>query len=71
MADARQQLLAELHEPSGVLTALDDKQAGDLLRLLHRRAAAERAALDTAITAALSALPRLVRIPARAVLFGK
>ncbi|MGX1806061.1 hypothetical protein ACWIGI_10145 [Nocardia sp. NPDC055321] len=70
MTDAKQQLLAELREPREVLTRLTDEQAAELLRLLHRRTATERAALDAAITAALGALPRLVRIPARAILFG-
>jgi len=66
--------MSPLHELLGAdLTVLDElsaDEAADLFAMVQSARTAQQAALDDAIEAALGHLPRLVRVPARRVLFG-
>ncbi|MDO3650680.1 hypothetical protein [Nocardia mangyaensis] len=64
-------LSARLSEPADVLDRLTDEEADLLVRLLDRKLAAAQLSLDQSIDATLAAFPRLIRIPARKILFGK
>ncbi|MEV0031213.1 hypothetical protein [Nocardia sp. NPDC050793] len=71
MTDPKSELLAELTEPREILDQLTDEEATTLLTLLRRAEEQQRQSLDAAIDAAFDVLPRLVRIPARKILFGR
>ncbi|WP_431949645.1 hypothetical protein [Nocardia lijiangensis] len=71
MTDSKTELLAELAEPREIIDQLTDEEATTLLILLRRAEQQQRGSLDAAIDDALEVLPRLVRIPARKILFGK
>ncbi|TLF80770.1 hypothetical protein [Nocardia cyriacigeorgica] len=64
-------LSTRLSEPAEVFEQLTDEEADLLVRLLERKLAAVHLSLDQAIDATLAVLPRLIRIPARKILFGK
>lgn len=71
MSDATTVLLAELGgEPADVLGQLTPDEAATVLSLYLSVRQARRAELDTAIDDTLGFLPRLVRIPARKIMFG-
>ncbi|AYF76784.1 hypothetical protein D7D52_26555 [Nocardia yunnanensis] len=64
-------LQAELAEPQDVLNLLTPAESEQLLTLLRRAKLTQQRNLDAAIDSGLEALPRLVRIPARKILFGR
>ena len=61
----------ELVEPREVLEQLTDSEAEVILELLRTERTRQQASLTTAIDDALEVLPRLIRIPARKILFGR
>ncbi|MFB8274531.1 hypothetical protein [Nocardia colli] len=69
--DHRSALRAELGGLDDVLELLTQEEAEQLLTLLRQARIAQRRSLDRAIDDALQILPRLIRIPARSILFGK
>ncbi|MCP2298300.1 hypothetical protein APR11_004745 [Nocardia amikacinitolerans] len=71
MTDPKRELLAGLAEPREIIDQLTDEEAATLSTLLRRAEQQQRHSLDAAIDASLEVLPRLVRIPARKILFGK
>lgn len=71
MPDATTALLAELGEPADVLRRLDPDEAATLLALVRAARRIRQQRLETAVDDAIGVLPRLVRIPARKILFGK
>ncbi|MFD4433805.1 hypothetical protein [Nocardia sp. NPDC058497] len=71
MSDATTALLAELGEPADVISQLTPDEAVTVLTLYRKARQTRRAELDTAIDDTLGFLPRLVRIPARKIMFGK
>ncbi|MEC3915630.1 hypothetical protein [Nocardia sp. CDC160] len=64
-------LLAELKEPREILERLTPEESARLLTLLRRAQRDQQRSLDAAIDGSLEVLPRLIRIPARKILFGK
>ncbi|MDJ0392664.1 hypothetical protein QMK17_04900 [Rhodococcus sp. G-MC3] len=64
-------LLTELRGPRGVLEKLTADESQHLLDLLLRSKEVEKRRLDAAIDVGLGVLPRLLRIPAKKILFGK
>ncbi|TLG00343.1 hypothetical protein FEK35_24180 [Nocardia cyriacigeorgica] len=64
-------LSARLAEPAEVFEQLTPEEADLLVQLLERKVAAAQLSLDQAIEATFAVLPRLIRIPARKILFGK
>ncbi|MFB7878432.1 hypothetical protein ACFC06_24570 [Nocardia sp. NPDC056064] len=72
MSDATTVLLAELGgEPADVLSRLTQDEAVTVLTLYQTTRQRRRTDLDRAIDDILGFLPRLVRIPARKIMFGK
>ncbi|MGV9616970.1 hypothetical protein [Nocardia xishanensis] len=71
MTEPKSELLAELAEPREIIDQLTDEEATTLLTLLRRAEQQQRHSLDAAIDAGFGVLPRLVRIPARKILFGR
>ncbi|GEM30297.1 hypothetical protein NN3_13040 [Nocardia neocaledoniensis NBRC 108232] len=72
MSDATTVLLTELGgEPADVIAALTPEEAVTVLTLYLKVRQSRRAELETAIDDTLGFLPRLVRIPARKIMFGK
>lgn len=72
MSDATTVLLAELGgEPADVLSRLTQDEAVTVLTLYLTTRQRRRTDLDRAIDDILGFLPRLVRIPARKIMFGK
>ncbi|MFI6866756.1 hypothetical protein [Nocardia sp. NPDC050406] len=64
-------LLSELREPAEVLALLTPEESRQLSDLLRQARLTQQRSLDRAIDDALTVLPRLMRIPARKILFGK
>ncbi len=71
MSDATTVLLAELGEPADVLRRLDPAEAATLLELVQAARRTRQQRLEAAVDDAIGVLPRLMRIPARKILFGK
>ncbi|MBF6215376.1 hypothetical protein IU469_30485 [Nocardia puris] len=71
MSDPRSELRAVLAEPREIIDRLSDEEATTLLASLRRAQTRQQQSLDSAINSALEVLPRLVRIPARKILFGR
>ncbi|MEV0247440.1 hypothetical protein AB0H76_12680 [Nocardia sp. NPDC050712] len=71
MTDHRAALRAALGASGDAAAELTAAEAEQLLGLLRRAESAQRRSLDAAIDETLKILPRLLRIPARAILFGK
>ncbi|MFF2083972.1 hypothetical protein ACFVVM_09350 [Nocardia sp. NPDC058176] len=72
MSDATTVLLTELGgEPADVIRRLTPEEAVTVLTLYLSTKQKRRRDLDTAIDDILGVLPRLVRIPARKIMFGK
>ena len=65
-AALREQLGADL----AVLDELSEPECAELLDLIERVRVTQRKALDTSIAEVLNKLPRLVRGPARKIMFG-
>lgn len=64
---------AELRRELGdldVLAELSDDEAGDLLAMIRETRRTQNKALDRAINDVLRHLPRLVRGPAKKIVFG-
>ncbi|WP_194820193.1 hypothetical protein [Nocardia sp. XZ_19_385] len=64
-------LLDQLGEPAEVLTLLTPSESQRLSDLLRQAKRSEQRSLDETIDRALTVLPRLMRMPARKILFGK
>lgn len=64
-------LLTELKEPREIVESLTPEESAQLLALMRQAMRDQQRSLDTAIDQALQVLPRLARIPARRILFGK
>ncbi|WP_433662308.1 hypothetical protein ACQPW1_09205 [Nocardia sp. CA-128927] len=64
-------LLTELKEPREILESLTPKESDQLLALMRQAMRDQQRSLDAAIDQGLQILPRLARIPARRILFGK
>ncbi|MFI6213399.1 hypothetical protein ACIBCD_15530 [Nocardia brasiliensis] len=64
-------LLATLREPAEVLSQLTPEESRLLFDRLEHVQRAQQRSLDESIDAALAVLPRLMRIPARKILFGR
>ncbi|NNH72739.1 hypothetical protein HLB23_23225 [Nocardia uniformis] len=64
-------LLAELEEPREILELLTPEESAQLLMLVRQAKQNQQRNLDLAIDKSLEVLPRLLRIPARKILFGK
>ncbi|MEV0686719.1 hypothetical protein AB0I35_22895 [Nocardia sp. NPDC050378] len=72
MSDATSALLAELGgRPSDIVEQLTADEAATVLNLYLTARRQRRVELDRAIDDTLGFLPRLVRIPARKIMFGK
>ncbi|WP_227980384.1 hypothetical protein [Nocardia spumae] len=71
MTEATAELLAEIGGPPEVIAQLDQHEAATILALFACARQNQRRSLDRAIDDALGVLPRLIRIPARKILFGK
>ncbi|MGW5575187.1 hypothetical protein ACWEVD_28635 [Nocardia thailandica] len=71
MTDAVAALRAELGVPAGILDSLTPAEAETVLSLFVRARQVRAERLEAAIDDGLQVLPRLVRIPARKILFGK
>ncbi|MBJ8345218.1 hypothetical protein [Antrihabitans sp. YC2-6] len=71
MSGSESELVAELGEPREVLEQLTPEEAAKLLRLFKAAKVEQKKSLDAAIDGILDALPRLIRIPARKILFGR
>jgi hypothetical protein len=65
-AALREQLGADL----AVLDELSESECAELLEMIARVRATQRKALDTSIAEVLGKLPRLIRGPARKIMFG-
>lgn len=70
MTDCTAQLRSELGDDLVVLDTLTSAESAELLDMIHQAAAGQRRALDVALDDVLKHLPRLVRVPARKILFG-
>lgn len=64
-------LLTELKEPREILESLTPEESDQLLALMRQAMRDQQRSLDIAIDQGLQVLPRLARIPARRILFGK
>ncbi|GAB2550787.1 hypothetical protein [Nocardia heshunensis] len=71
MTDHRAALRAVIGGPDEVLAALTQQESELLLTLLQRARIAQRRSLDRAIDDAMKLAPRLLRVAARSILFGK
>lgn len=69
-ADAKTELRRELGDDLDVLALLSDEESSDLLEMLEEARSGQIAALNAAIEETLGHLPRLLRGPARKVMFG-
>jgi hypothetical protein len=65
-AALREQLGADL----AVLDELSEPECAELLDMIARVRATQRKALDSSIAEVLGKLPRLIRGPARGIMFG-
>lgn len=63
-------LRAELGDDLAVLDELTDDECAELLSMVRTAKVDQRKALDDALNEVLRYLPRLVRGPARKILFG-
>jgi hypothetical protein len=63
-------LRRELGGDLEVLAQLAPEECAELLDMVRTAKAAQRQALDDALGQVLGHLPRLVRVPARKILFG-
>lgn len=64
-------LRAQLVGVDEIVAKLTSAEADLLAGLIQRKRVADRRSLDSSLDEALSILPRLVRVPARKILFGK
>ncbi|BDT99293.1 hypothetical protein [Nocardia sputorum] len=71
MTDPRSRLHAALREPADVIAMLTTQESAQLLMMIQRAKQQQRRSLDAAIDAGLGVLPRVVRISAKTILFGK
>lgn len=67
---SRDALRQELAVPDDVVHELTDPEAADLLERYRSTRSAQKKALEESIEVTLRHLPRLVRLPARKILFG-
>ncbi len=70
-ADPASELQAELDGTGDVVALLTEAESAELLELFHRARISRRTALDAAVHELLQNLPRLIRLPARKILFGQ
>lgn len=63
-------LQSELGTDLAVLDLLSERESADLLELLHEARRGQKRSLEAALDEALGHLPRLIRGPARKMLFG-
>jgi hypothetical protein len=68
--DAREALRRRLGPDLDVLDQLDEPESAQLLSLIDAARVTQRAALDSALDEVVGKLPRLVRLPARKIMFG-
>ncbi|HZZ49328.1 MAG TPA: hypothetical protein VFE65_20780 [Pseudonocardia sp.] len=68
--DAIRGLRAELGDDLAVLDELTDDECAELLSMVRTAKVDQRKAIDDALNEVLRYLPRLVRGPARKILFG-
>jgi hypothetical protein len=71
MTDPTSVMRTELDGPCEVLHELTQEEAATLLSLIACAKQRNQRSLDAAIDDVLAALPRLIRIPARTLLFGR
>lgn len=69
-SDASSALRRQLGSDLDVLDQLTEPESTELLGLIDDARAAQKAALDAALGEVLGKLPRLVRVPARKIMFG-
>ena len=69
-AESRTELERELGGPIPELDGVSDDVCAELLAMFHDARALEKKTLDESIDAALGALPRIFRGPARKIMFG-
>ncbi len=69
--DARDELARELGGELAAARALSDAECAELLSLFRAARRRERADLDRSVDEAVGALPRLLRGPAKAIMFGR
>ena len=69
--DARAELQRELGGDLQVLDLLSEQESSELLTMFRDARREEKESLDQAIDEALGALPRILRGPARSIMFGK
>ncbi|HEY1968029.1 MAG TPA: hypothetical protein VGH89_08790 [Pseudonocardia sp.] len=70
MTDCTAELRAELGKDLDVLDSLTQDEQAELLEMVRQARAGQHQALDGALNQVLKHLPRLVRGPARKILFG-
>ena len=68
--DASSALRRQLGSDLDVLDQLTEPECAELLGLIDDARAAQKVALDAALGEVLGKLPRLVRLPARKIMFG-
>jgi hypothetical protein len=68
--DASSALRRQLGSDLDVLDQLTEPESAELLGLIDDVRAAQKVALDAALGEVLGKLPRLVRLPARKIMFG-
>jgi hypothetical protein len=68
--DAPSALRRQLGSDLDVIDQLTESECAELLGLIDDARAAQKVALDTALGEVLGKLPRLVRVPARKIMFG-
>ena len=69
-AESRTELERELGGPIPELDGVSDEICAELLGMFQDARALEQKTLDESIDSALGALPRLLRGPARKIMFG-
>jgi hypothetical protein len=69
-SDASSALRRQLGSDLDVLDQLTEPESTELLGLIDDVRAAQKVALDAALGEVLGKLPRLVRLPARKIMFG-
>jgi hypothetical protein len=69
-SDSSSALRRQLGSDLDVLDQLTEPECAELLGLIDDARAAQKVALDAALGEVLGKLPRLVRIPARKIMFG-
>jgi hypothetical protein len=70
MTDSTAELRAELGDNLDVLDSMSPDERAELLEMVRQARTGQRQALDAALNEVLKNLPRLVRGPARKILFG-